>query len=61
MTPETGPQPQDDWQGKRGRGFARLAEGQGNEIKAEDPLVKFARVWSQEYAGNSGVEHLTGH
>jgi hypothetical protein len=59
MRPETGPQPHDGPSGKVGRGVARLHE-RGDETKAEDPLVKFARVWSQAYAGNSGVERLTG-
>lgn len=58
MTPEAGPQPQDGPRVKRGRGHARLYER--DAVKAEHPLVKFARVWSREYAGNSGVERLAG-
>lgn len=59
MTPETGSQPKDGPRVKAGRGRARLHD-HGDTTKAEDPLVKFARVWSKEYAGNSGVEQLTG-
>jgi hypothetical protein len=47
--PETGVQPQDGPKPRRGRGKARLQEGQDSQRKrAEDPIAKFARVWSGE-------------
>lgn len=58
--PEIGPQPQDGAVNKQARGRARLHD-RDEVAKGEDPLVKFVRVWSGEYAGNSGVERLTGH
>lgn len=45
--PETGSQPQDGTKPRRGRGKARLHEGQDTQrSRVESPLAKFARVWS---------------
>jgi hypothetical protein len=60
MTPETGSQDRDGAVDRVPRGCARLHEGQGRKVEGEDPLVKFARVWSDENSGNSGVERITG-
>jgi hypothetical protein len=61
MTPEAGAQPRDGgWTHDSIHGKARLQEGQGNDVESESPLVKFARVWSDEYAGASSTERITG-